>query len=337
MINTRRQFLIGALASAGALSLEGKTMCEQNENKKYSPHIVCNMYYWNMMFRTPFQYIPSRPEFKKSAPSPEPVTTNDGLTWTEEQWNTALSDVKYAGYKRMEVVSTTALGTPVEKIMDLLEKYTLLIDHIWHSGQLYPAGNAEKTIAGTIKLLDSYCLPLKTPNFFFDPFSGKGPQTYDDFKTQNLSLDRIGREVVERGMKLSIHNHVSPMYNNAREWLGVLHNTDPALVSMCLDLDWTWQTELDPLPLMYEAGDRGRLGALHMRTQHNKIMDQCMEDGGDINYKKVAEYLKQIQFDGTLVEESVWMKETKVTRSARENKKVSRTWCEKVFDVSANV
>lgn len=341
----RRQLMAGAVALAGSTIGEQKTVL--GAEKRYAPRIVCNMYYWNMLFRTPFEYIPSQPEFVKDSSKPAPGsafvqdyqfrTSNNGSIWTEQQWNTAFSDVQYAGYKRMEVVSTTVMGTPVEVIKPLLNKYDLVIDHVWHSGRLFPAAVADNTIARTIELLDRYSIPLKTPEFFFDPFNSPEPQSYEDFRTQNRSLDRIGREVVDRGMKLRVHNHESPMYNNAREWLGVMHNTDPALVTMCLDMDWTWQAGLDPMPLLYESGDNGRLGALHLRTQHNKIMDQSMEDGGDIDYNKVADYLKQIQFDGTLVEESVWMKETKVTRPARDNKRVSREWCEKVFSVSAKM
>ncbi len=326
----------------GTIALAGSFLCPQRpmgnvvgDQKQYAPRLVCNMYYFNMLMRKPFQYIPSRPEFVTNPAPPEPAVVNNGMVWTEEQWNTALSDVNYAGYKRMEFVSTTVTNTPIEVVTALLQKYDLMIDHLWQGGRLYPANVAEQSISGTIQLLDRYSVPLMTPEFFFDPFGAPGPPSYEDFKTQNRSLDRIGREVVDRGMKLRVHNHESPIYNNAREWLGVMHNTDPALVTMCLDMDWTWQTGLDPLPLLYEAGDSGHLGALHLRTQHNRIMDQCMEDGGDINYNTVADYLKRIQFDGTLVEESVWMKETKVTRSARDNKRVSREWCEKVFGVSA--
>ncbi len=114
------------------------------------------------------------------------------------------------------------------------------------------------------------------------------------------------------------------MRYGAKEWIGVVNNTDPALVTMCLDLDWTWHAGTDPFPLLYMAGDKGRLGALHMRTQHKLITDQTMEDGGDIDFNKAAAYLRKIQFDGAVVEETEWMKETKVTRSARENKKLAR-------------
>jgi len=228
------------------------------------------------------------------------------------------------------------LGTPIEDILVLLDKYGLCINHIWHSGRLYPAEMAEKTISRTIDVLDR-CEPLGSSEFFFDPFGDKGPLSEEEASIQNRGLDRIGREVVNRGMKLCVHNHEGPMRYDAKEWRGVLRNTDPALVSMCLDLDWTWQAGTDPFPLLYEAGDSGRLGALHLRTQHMKITDQTMEDGGDIDFYRVANYLKKIEFDGTLVEETEWMKETKVTRSPRENKRLARIWCEKVFGVSAQM
>jgi len=45
--------------------------------------------------------------------------------------------------------------------------------------------------------------------------------------------------------------------------------------------------------------------------------------------------LKRIQFDGLLVEETEPIKETKVTRTVREDKRLARIWCERVFGVSA--
>jgi len=212
----------------------------------------------------------------------------------------------------------------------------LFINHIWHSGRLYPESAADKTVANTIEILERV-RPLQSPEFFFDPFGDKGPLSDDEARGQNRGLDRIGREAKDRGMKLCVHNHEGPMRYGAKEWLGVLNGTDPALVTMCLDLDWTWHAGTDPVPLLYECGDKGRLGAIHMRTQHNKITDQTVEDGGDVDFHRVAAYLKKIGFNGALVEETEWMKDTKVTRSPRENKRFVRIWCERTFGVSAKL
>jgi len=324
MVSTRRQLLTGTLA------LAGNAVCAR---RQYAPRLVCNTYYWNQWFSTPRRYIFARPDPLKAAPPAQPVYSG-GMVWTDEQWNSVCSDMQYAGYRRMELTDVTFLGTPIEVIQAALDKYGVFVDHIWHSGPLYPAQVAEKTIASTIEMLDR-AKPLKSPCLFHDPFGDRGPISDEDARLQNRGLDRIGREVKDRGMKLCVHNHQGPMRYGAKEWLGVVDNTDPALVSMCLDLDWTWQAGTDPFPLLYKAGDKGRVGALHLRTQHKLVTDQTMEDGGDIDFYKVADYLRKIGFDGVLVEETEPMKETRITRTLKENKRIARLWCEKVFGVSA--
>jgi sugar phosphate isomerase/epimerase len=325
---TRRRVLAGALgAAAGAFGATGK---------KYSPRIVCNTYLWVQMFSKPVHYIWSKPDPLKVPPPSAPAPAASGLVWSEEQWDAVCSDLQYAGYKRMELTNGTFLGTPVEKILPALNKYGIVVNHIWHSGPLYPAEVGEKTIARTIDMLER-ARPLKSPDLVFDPFVDRGPLSDENARVQNRGLDRIGRELNDRGMKLHVHNHQGPMRYGAKEWLGVLHNTDPALVSMCLDMDWTLHAGTDPFPLLYEAGDKGRLGAVHLRTQHHLVTDQTMEDGGDIDFYKAAEYLKKIQFEGLLVEETEPMKETRWTRTIKENKRLARIWCEHVFGVSAKV
>jgi sugar phosphate isomerase/epimerase len=277
-----------------------------------------------------------RIQVKAPPPGRQPALrrSTGGMEWTEEQWHRAFSEVQYAGYRRMEMLSWTMMAKPIVDVQALLKQYGLIINHLWHGGALFPVAEAEKTIASCIEALER-ARPFNCPEFFFDPFGDRGPLSADDARMQNRGLDRIGREAKDRGMKLCVHNHEGPMRYDAKEWRGVVNNTDPALVSMCLDLDWTLHAGTDPFPLLYLAGDKGRLGAIHMRTQHKLITDQTMEDGGDIDFHKVADYLKKIQYDGPVVEETEWMKETKVTRSPRENKRIAREWCEKVFGVSA--
>lgn len=234
----------------------------------------------------------------------------------------------------MEILSDTVMAEPIDQLHALLATYGLVINHIWHGGPLYPRRLREQTIRRTIEVLDA-SRSFDARELVFDPFEDRGRISAEDARAQNLGLERIGREARDRGIALYVHNHESPMRNNAGEWLGVLEGTDPALVSMCLDLDWTWRAQADPLALLHRAGDAGRLGAVHLRTQHRRVTDQTMEDGGDIDFGKVADYVKAIGFSGPLVEETEIMIETEVTRPVRENKRIAREWCERVFEVSA--
>jgi sugar phosphate isomerase/epimerase len=73
---------------------------------------------------------------------------------------------------------------------------------------------------------------------------------------------------------------------------------------------------------------------LHVRTQRNKVWTEAHEDGGDIDWRKVAAYLKKINFDGDLVVELAYRPNTMVTWSVEGNIRVSRLWAEKVFGLT---
>src|SRR5579872_2725611 len=164
--STRRQLL------AGTLALAASPLWAQ---KKYGPRIVCNMYYWVQLFSTPFRYIASSPDPLKAAPpgrQPAPPRSTGGMVWTDEQWHTALSDVQYAGYRRMEMVSWTVMPKPLASLQALLKQYGLIVNHLWHGGTLYPAVTGEKTLAGSIEVLERAKL-LQCPEFFFDPFGDR--------------------------------------------------------------------------------------------------------------------------------------------------------------------
>ena len=129
------------------------------------------MYYYAQLFSTPFRFISSRPDPLK-VPRPAGQSgqaPTGGTVWTREQWYTALSDVQDAGYRRLEMMSATVLAKPIVEIQALLEQYGLMLNHVWHSGRLYPKEVADTTIAKAIEALD-YIKPLKPPEFFIDPF-----------------------------------------------------------------------------------------------------------------------------------------------------------------------
>jgi hydroxypyruvate isomerase len=58
-----------------------------------------------------------------------------------------------------------------------------------------------------------------------------------------------------------------------------------------------------------------------------------MEDfnDGNVNYRVVADYLKEIAYQGYLVVELAYEDRTKVTRSLEEDLRLSRLYTEKTF------
>lgn len=131
--STRRQFLAETLALAGSPLLAAQ--------KQYAPRIVCNTYYWVQLFSTPFRYILSQPDPLKAPAAgrqPARIQPTGGLVWTDEQWHRALSEVQYAGYRRMEMLSQTVMAKPIGDVQALLKQYGLIVNHLWHAGHSIP-------------------------------------------------------------------------------------------------------------------------------------------------------------------------------------------------------
>ena len=90
------------------------------------------------------------------------------------------------------------------------------------------------------------------------------------------------------------------MKENAREWRHELAHTDPKLVKFCLDVDWVKRGGQDPMTLLRERAPR--LRSLHLRSMRQGVW---MEEfaAGDVDYRQVAAYLREIGFQGWLVVE----------------------------------
>ena len=71
-------------------------------------------------------------------------------------------------------------------------------------------------------------------------------------------------------------------------------------------------------------------GSLHLRSARQGVWMEEFGDG-DVDYREVAAYLKEIGFQGYLVVELAYEKETRITRPLEENLKRSREYAEKIF------
>jgi sugar phosphate isomerase/epimerase len=125
-----------------------------------------------------------------------------------------------------------------------------------------------------------------------------------------------------------VHQHAPELREEAREWRSELRNTNPDLVSFCVDVDWLKRGGQDPMALLKEAGKR--IASLHLRSARNGVWMEELGDG-DIDYRQVAAYMKEIGYQGYLVVELAYEKQTNPTRNLEENMRRSRLYAEKVF------
>jgi inosose dehydratase len=204
---------------------------------------------------------------------------------------------------------------------------------VYVGGAMHEEGAAEQTIRLALEVA-TICRPfecravINNPN----PKPGRARKSVEELAIQVKMLDRLGRELHERGFELWTHAHSPEMAENAREWRYNLQHTDPRYVSICLDLDWVHQGGQDPLALLREAGSR--VASLHLRNSAHKLWLEALGDG-DIDYRQVASYLIQAGLRPFLVVELAYKKETVVTRSLEEDLRLSRSYAERIFGVSA--
>jgi inosose dehydratase len=240
-----------------------------------------------------------------------------------------------AGFRRVELLSSF-LRTPElrERTGALLCEYDLEPAVLYHGGVLHEEPGAAQTLAETLELAGAaQSLGCRRLNFNPSPKPGKALKSDDELRLQAAYLNRLGRELRNRGMRLLVHQHDAEMRAEAREWRFQLRHTDPALVDFCLDLHWVYRGGQDPLALLGEAA--GRVQSLHLRNSSGGVWSEALGEG-DINYQAVADSLCRIGYRGLLVVELAYEKGTPCTRPLPENLRLSREFAERVIYARLN-
>ena len=267
----------------------------------------------------------------------------EGYIWQQyaERQNKKLADVldqifpmaRAAGFHNIELNQGFFTPELRARTLRLVKANGLAMPSVYVGGPTYERSLAERTIAQAIEIA-ALCQPfgchaiVNNP----DPKPGNIRKSDAELAFQVKMLDRLGRELSERGFELWTHAHAPAMADGAREWRYNLHNTDPKLVWICLDIDWVYQGGQDPMTLLREAN--GRVASLHLRNSKNKLWLESFSDG-DIDYRQVSAYLNKAHLKPLLVVELAYRENTVVTRPLEEDLRLSRIYAERVFGVHA--
>jgi inosose dehydratase len=200
---------------------------------------------------------------------------------------------------------------------------------VYNGGVMHEEEQARKTIEQTLQLAEwTKGAGTVAINVNPSPKPNRGRKTDAELDTQARALNRLGSELRVRGMKLLIHHHDPELMENAREWKHIVKNTDPKLVSFCVDVHWVLRGGHDPAAFVREA--LPRTGSYHLRNSKQGVWLEELADG-DVDYRTIAADFKKAKFSGYLVVELAYEKETQITRPLEENLKRSRLWAERVF------
>jgi inosose dehydratase len=238
-----------------------------------------------------------------------------------------------AGFRNVEL--NPAFFTPEvrERTLSLLHSLDLQMPSIYVGGAMHREADVDRTIASAVEHA-RLAAPFKCKGVVTnpDPKPGGQAKTSEELAAEAKGLNRMARVLAAEGFELRVHHHTPQLENNAREWRYILAHTEPKLVRICVDVDWAYEGDFEPVPFLREVGSR--LREIHVRSARNKVWLESVEES-DIDYRQVAAYIKDAQLYPLVVVELAYRPQTVVTRSLEEDLRRSRIYTEEVFGIAS--
>ena len=164
-----------------------------------------------------------------------------------EVWSEALPVIRRAGYHRIELIASSLQPPLRDMTLALLKKHDLLLNDMYNGVSVYEPEGARESIRETLEVADiAHSTGTRILLADLNAKPNRERRVRRELENEAKFLNEFGKQLQSRGMDLYLHNHDDPMRDGAREWRYVLHNTDPKLVSYCLDMDWAWNGGEDP-------------------------------------------------------------------------------------------
>ena len=265
-----------------------------------------------------------------------PILAAQAYVWTQvlrkqkrtlaEGVEDVIAGTRAAGFENTELMSAFFTAELGSRTIALLKQHNLKVPIVYNGGPMHTRAAAGKTIAGTLKLADTIRdTGARVINFNPNPKARKTLKTERELEQEAGAVTTLGVELHKKGFELILHHHDPAMKQNAREWHYLLKNTN---LRLCVDTHWVYRGGQDPMEIVREAGSR--LASLHLRNSRDRVWMESFGDG-DIDYRPLAAYLKEIRYRGYLVIELAYEKDTRITRPLEEDLRLSREYAEQVF------
>jgi sugar phosphate isomerase/epimerase len=240
-----------------------------------------------------------------------------------------LAQVKECGYEYAETSLNVSAPEENSKLADKMKSAGLRPVALYTGGPLHDEVPAEKTIA-SIKRAAGAAASAGFTIINCNPDPIGRAKTPAELHIQVQSLNRLGAELTELGMKLGIHNHTPAMQNGHREFYHDLDATKPRDAGLCYDVHWVFRGGLKPQEVLPKYGHR--VVSWHLRQSHNGVWCEALE-AGDVDYAWIASYVREHKLAEIFSVELAMENGTEVTRSVIENHKRSRDFVKKTFGI----
>jgi len=235
-----------------------------------------------------------------------------------------------AGFHGIELMSQMFTPELAPRTVELAHNNGIGVPITYSGGRMHEADAAAKAMANVLALAAAAGAGTVAIDMNPDPIGRE--KTDAELVAQAENLNRLGEALRKREQRLFVHHHTPEMANNAREWRHILNHTDPALVWLTVDTHWAYRGGQDWMAIVREAGKR--LASLHLRNSVDGVWSESFGEG-DLDYSKLANYLREANLHPYLVVELAYEAKTPHTRSLTENLRMGREYAQRVFGVRA--
>ena len=183
-----------------------------------------------------------------------------------------------------------------EGLGDRLQKHSIEMRSIYVNSVLHDSTKVDESIAGVIEIAKAAQdlgtrIVVTNPS----PIRWGGPEDKSDaqLRLQAKSLDSLGSELRKLGIELAYHNHDAELRQGGREFHHMLTATDPENVKFCLDAHWIFRGCGDSEVAVFDALSQywDRVVELHLRQSKSGVWTESFAADGDINYKRLVDFL----------------------------------------------
>jgi len=246
-----------------------------------------------------------------------------------EHLDEVFAALKDCGYDYAE--GTLDLLRPEEnaRFAERLKRHGLRLVSFYTGGVLHQRDQAGKTIDAIMRAAEICAkADFQVINCNPDPIGRE--KTDAELNVQAESLNTLGKQLQQLGLKFGVHNHTPEMRNNAHEFRQNLGATDPRYVGFCYDVNWVFRGGIKPEEALKLFGSR--IVSWHLRQSQDGIWTEDLTYG-DIDYAWIARYAREQNLPQIYTVEIALEDGTKVTRGAVENHRRSRDFVRRLMRV----
>jgi sugar phosphate isomerase/epimerase len=240
------------------------------------------------------------------------------------------SDISFAGFDGVELMEQP-LRSPVytKQIKDLIDRYKISLIGCSYSGEMW---NKEKhnQIYEDVDMIFTNMASVGGKTFGVTVGKPNDHvKTEIEFDNQAIILKKLISLGEKKGIVLNLHNHTAEVENNMFDLNGTLKRIPD--INLGPDLNWLLRAGINPVDFLREF--RKQIVFLHLRDQlSNGKWPESMGEG-NVNFKEIADVLKEINFEGEVIIELAHEKGFIPTRPLKESLKMSRNYMKKTMGI----